>query len=163
MPIFTPDKPLRDLPKTPVILNVILRGVDQARAQSATDGPDGWSVLEVLCHLNDYEQIFNDRVRLILGSDLPLLPGYNQLELVKTNHYADQNFAEVFASYVSRRRALLALLRGLSPEQWNRRGVHSVWGEVTIVEQMSYVPTHDLNHIEQIIKALGTSPDLTAL
>lgn len=163
MPTFTPEKALRDLPKTPVILNVILRGVDQARAQSATDGPDGWSVLEVLCHLNDYEQIFVKRAHAIVESDHPQFGPLDHDGWVKAHHYAEQNLADIFASFLSRRRAFLAFLRGLTPEQWQRVGVHHAWGELSVVELATNTTLHDVNHIEQIIKALGASPDLAAL
>ena len=163
MPAFTPQKAVRDLVKTPVILNVVLRGVDQQRAQQATDGTDGWSVLEILGHINDYEQIFTDRVRLALETERPNFPGYDPDERAKTLAYAQQDFAEVFASYVDRRRTFVALLRGLTPVQWQRTGIHRESGEMTVVEIALNSTLHDVNHIEQIIKALGTSPDLVAL
>lgn len=163
MALFTREIALRDLPKTPVILNVILRGVDQAQAQSATDGADGWSVLEVLCHLNDYEQIFIDRAHQLLAEDMPTFAAYDQVALVQANRYAEQNLRDVLASYVARRRAHLELLRSLTPEQWQRRAIHPVRGEVILTELSAYTVMHDVNHIEQIVKALGASPDLAAL
>lgn len=163
MPTFTPEKTLRDLPKTPVILNVILQGVDQQRAQTSTDGPDGWSVLEVLSHMNDFEQIFLDRVMKMVETDLPRFEAIDPDALAKNSDYAGQNLSEVFASYVSRRRAHLAFLRGLTPEQWQRTGVHYASGEQTVVELATNTTLHDVNHIEQIIKALGSSPTLATL
>ncbi len=163
MPVFNPEKALRDLPKTPVILNAILRGVDQQRAQTATDGADGWSVLEVVCHLNDFEQVFLDRAHLILEYDLPHIEHVDQDALVISNRYAEQNLRDVFASYVAKRREYLALLRGLSPDQWQRKAIHYTWGEMAMVELATNTTLHDVNHIEQIVKALGSSPDLAAL
>jgi hypothetical protein len=163
LPTFTPEKTLRDLPKTPVILNVILQGVDQQKAQTLRDGADGWSVLEVVCHMNDFEQIFTDRVRRIVESDLPYFESIDPNALARTNHYNEQSLSEVFASYVSRRREQLALLRALTPEQWQRKGVHYASGEQTIVELATNTTLHDVNHIEQIIKALGSSPTLSTL
>lgn len=163
MPAFTPQKALRDLVKTPVILNVVLRGVNQQRAQEATDGADGWSVLEILGHMNDYEAIFPDRVRMALEQERPHFPGYDPEERARTLAYNQQDFAAVFASYVNRRREFVALLRGLTPEQWQRTGIHRESGELTVVEIALNSTLHDINHIEQIIKALGTSPDLLAL
>jgi uncharacterized damage-inducible protein DinB len=163
MPLFTPELALRDLPKTPVILNAILRGVDQARAQSATDGADGWSVVEVVCHLNEYEKIFTDRALLLLASEVPTFESFDQAALARENHYTEQNLREVLASFIARRRAHLELLRGLAPEQWQRRAIHPVRGEVSLVELATYTTLHDVNHIEQIVKALGASPDLAAL
>jgi hypothetical protein len=163
LPLLNRERALRDLPKTPVILNVILQGVDQHRAQTATDGADGWSVLEIVGHMDDFEAIFIERVQLALEADQPKLPAYNQLELALTNRYNEQNLADLFARYVSRRREFLSLLRGLTPEQWQRQAIHPEAGAVTVLEVTLNATLHDVNHIEQIIKALGSSPTLAAL
>jgi len=163
MPIFSPEKALRDLPKTPVILNVILHGIEQERALEATDGPDGWSVLEILCHLNDFEEFFVTRAQKIVETDLPKFPPIDHEALVIENQYKEQNFEDVFVVYVRRRRAFVKYLRGLTPEQWQRTGDHPSWGIITLVEHVINVTLHDVNHIEQIIKALGTSETLDTL
>lgn len=157
MPIFSPEKALRDFVKTPVILGVIVRGVDQQRARQATDGPDGWSVLEVMCHLNDYETIFFDRARQIVETDLPKFGTVDHEALVTINDYAGQDFAGVLASYSAKRRVYVDFLRQLSADQWQRRGIHPSWGEITLVEHVINTTLHDVNHIEQIIKALGSA------
>ncbi|MFN8447054.1 MAG: DinB family protein [Anaerolineae bacterium] len=158
MPMFTPEKALRDFPKTPVILSAILQSVDQRRAQEARDGADGWNVLEVVCHLNDFEQIFFDRARRIVETDLPRLESVDQNALVRDNRYAEQSLAEALASYLSRRRAFIAFLRGLSAEQWQRKGIHYASGEVTLVDFVTNTTLHDVNHIGQILNALGSAP-----
>lgn len=163
MPLFTAQAALRDFLKTPVILNAVLSGVDQQRAQTATDGADGWSVLEVVCHLNDYEQIFLDRAKQIINEDRPDFPPYSQNELAAANRYSEQALTEVLASYYSRRRSFIDFLHGLPDEQWARSGVHASYGEMTLVELVVKTTLHDVNHIEQIVKALGTSPQLSAL
>ncbi|HVU10851.1 MAG TPA: DinB family protein [Phototrophicaceae bacterium] len=157
MPIFTPDKALRDLPKTPVILSIILKDVTQQQAQTARDGADGWTVLEVMCHLNDYEQVFVERTHQIVESDYPHIENIDHLAWVSDHRYAEQQLADVFARYLSTRRAHLAFLRGLTPDQWQRKALSMLWGEITLVEHVTNITFHDVNHTEQIIKALGTS------
>ena len=163
MPMFTPEKALRDFPKTPVILSTILQGVDQERAQTARDGADGWSVLEVLGHMNEFEQVFFERSRLIVEADVPKFASLDPNTLVETHHYNDQTLTDVFASFVTTRRAHLAYVQALTPEQWQRTGIHSTSGEVTLVENIINTTLHDVNHIEQIVKALGSAKPLAAL
>jgi len=43
----------------------------------------------------------------------------------------------------------------LSDEQWERRGQHPYFGETTILTQAVNNAIHDLDHIEQIARALG--------
>ena len=58
---------------------------------------------------------------------------------------------------------MLKMLRALTPEQWQRKGIHYASGEQTVVELATNTTLHDVNHIEQIIKALGSSPTLSTL
>jgi uncharacterized damage-inducible protein DinB len=163
MPMFTPEKALRDFPKTPVILSIVLKGVSQKRAQQARDGADGWTVLEVLGHMNEFEQAFFQRSRLIVETEMPKFPALDPEALAKAHHYNDQKLADVLASYLNTRRAHLAYLQLLTPEQWQRKGIHPVSGEVTLVENVTNTTLHDVNHIEQIVKALGSSKPLALL
>ena len=163
MPIFTPEKALRDFPKTPVILSVILKDVSQKKAQTARDGADGWTVLEVLGHMNEFEQAFFQRSRLIVETEMPKFPALDPEALANAHHYNDQKLAEVLASYITQRRAHLAYVQALAPEQWQRKGIHPASGEITLIENVTNTTLHDVNHIEQIIKALGVSKPLEAL
>ncbi len=155
MPIFTPEKTLLDLPRTPIILQTILHGVDQQRASSATDGPDGWNVIEIVGHLNDYDQIFLERTQTMIEGDAPALGSHDQDELVRQHGYKTQPLTDVLASFLSRRRAFIDYLSGLSAEQWQRTGVHPSWGAITVLDQAINVTHHDVNHIAQVIKALA--------
>lgn len=152
---FTPDAALRDFTKTPVILEAVLAGVEQQRAQQATDGPDGWSVLEVVCHLNDFEQIFFDRAKSMIETDRPNYPPYDPNVRVQEHNYAGQQLAEQLASFRARRAEFAAFVRALPPDAWQRTGVHASYGEMNMVELVIKTTLHDVNHIDQILKALN--------
>lgn len=64
--LINPGKALRTLRKTPLLLTTLLDGVTGAQARALRDGPDGWSVLWIICHLCDIEAIFTQRVRDLL-------------------------------------------------------------------------------------------------
>jgi hypothetical protein len=157
MPILTPEKALRTLRKNPLILDAILRDVTQKRAASATDGPDGWSVLEVMCHLLDFEEIFFTRARRILNETKPHFQAVDQLELVRLHDYKHQDLRDRFERYVELRRQLIALIEHSTDAQWSRRGVYADSTVVTLLELAINIGLHDVNHIEQIVRALGVS------
>jgi hypothetical protein len=160
MPIMTPERTLMYLRKSPVILNAILKDVSQERAQQATDGPDGWSIVEIVCHLRDYENIFLERAHMMLDQDNPKLPGYNQEELARERNYKIQNLREAFDGYVSSRQSFVHLLSGLSDEQWHRPGRHPNWGDINMLELGTNAALHDLNHAEQMVRTLGVGAAL---
>ena len=155
MPILNPAKALRSLRKTPVILEAMLRDVTQEQAQQYTDGPDGWSVLYVMCHLADYEFIYYERVQLMLETDEPLFPDVNNDDLIRDHDYAARKLREEYRRYAEQRQVLIAVLEGLTDEQWARRGMYPTAGEATVLSLAINVALHDLNHIEQIVHTLG--------
>lgn len=163
MPMFTPERAILNLRRTPVILNGVLIGVDQALAQTATDGADGWSVLEVVCHLNDFEAIFLERIRMMIESDNPQFPAYDQVALADERRYADQDFVAVLTNLMSRRRSTIDYVSALDAEQWARPGIHAAHGAVTVMDTVVNMPLHDVIHIEQILKALGKATPFSEL
>lgn len=154
MSVLSLEKALRDLPHTQSIFETILKGVPQDVAEHATDGPEGWSVLFVACHMLDYETVFFDRIRWVVESDYPTFTFPNNDELIRDHDYAHQNLAAVITQRAEGRRALLAYIKNLSPEQLARKGVHPTIGESTALELIINVILHDVNHTDQIIKAL---------
>ncbi len=157
MPIFTAEKALRTLRQTPIILKSILQNVSQAQARKAIDGEDGWTVVEIVCHLRDMEAVFFARAQRMVEADYPHLPSIDQLELVVKNDYAHQDLKKTLTAFLQKRQAFIEWLETLNDEQWKRRGIHAEYGEYSVVELAINNAVHDVNHIEQILKALGDS------
>lgn len=157
MAVLNLPKAIRSLEKTPVILNTILSGLTQEQSVSATDGPDGWSVLFILCHLRDYETIFLERVQRAVEEDRPRLPYRFNNDLIRDNDYANQNFAKILGDLALRRERTLAYIRPLTDEQLARTAIHPTWDENTARDYIVNIALHDIDHTEQIIRALQFS------
>lgn len=160
MTLVTPDRFLTNARRTPVILNALLAGVTQERAMGATDGPDGWSVVEVVCHLRDFEGFFRGRVELMLAEDRPALPAYDHEALAIERDYQHQDLREAFASLLAQRRSFVELLAGLTPEQLARTGVHPENGPISVFDAIVQLTHHDLTHLDQIARCLQLSDRL---
>lgn len=154
MAVLNLPKAIRSLEKTPVILNTILKGVTQEQSVHATDGPNGWSVLFIICHLRDYETIFLERVQRAVEEDNPRLAYRSNDDLIQDNDYANQDFNEVMTHLASLRERTLAYVRPLTDEQLARTAVHPMWGENTALAYIVNIALHDPDHTEQIIHAL---------
>lgn len=154
MAVLNLQKAIRSLEKTPVILNAILKGVTQEQSVQASDGPDGWSVLFILCHLRDYETIFLERVQRAVEEDKPRLLYRSNDDLIRDNDYANQNFMEILGELATRRERTIAYIRPLTEAQLTRTAVHPTWGENTALEYIINIALHDIDHTEQIIRAL---------
>lgn len=160
MTYVTPDRFIADARRTPVILNAFIGDLSADRAMEAKDGPEGWSVVEVVCHLRDFEGFFRGRVELMLAHETPALPRYDHEALAKERDYQHQNLQDVFADLLSQRIAFLELLGSLSPEQFSRTGIHPESGSISVFDALVQVIHHDLTHLDQIARCLGLSDRL---
>ena len=160
MALITPDRYLLALRKTPVVLKALLNGVSQEKAQQFTDGPDGWSVVETMCHIRDSAEISFVRAQRILADDQPTLPNFDPLEASQRRDYKQASLAAEFDAYLESRKALVTLLTQVTEAQWQRQGIHSIYGRLTLLELLVFITWHDLNHIEQIARTLNLSEAL---
>ena len=148
---------IEGLEKSGQILGLILADVSQEQAQSVRDGDDGWSVLEIICHLRDYQDIFAERIRRMLEEDNPTFKLYDdtaRMALVVENDYANQDLKNVFDDYRSARRQLIICLSSLRDDQWTRVGSFAANDEVDIVMPVVHTLLHDADHTEQIARIL---------
>lgn len=150
--ILNPDKALRTLRKTPALLDLALAGLDEAAARALRDGPDGWSVLFIACHLRDYERVVAARVAAILAEDDPTLPTLDNDALARDGDYAHQSLAAVRADLRAARAALIARLAALDADQWQRPGHHPQQGAGTLLDIAINTALHDFDHLEQIAR-----------
>jgi hypothetical protein len=156
----TPDRFITNARRTPVILHGLLHSVTQERAMAATDGPDGWSVVEVVCHLRDFEGFFRHRVELMLTHDNPELPAYDHEALAIERDYQHQELRNALAVLLEERREFIALFESLTPEQFQRTGIHPENGQITVLDSAVQLTHHDITHLDQITRCLDLSEQL---
>jgi len=156
MGVVNPGRFTRALKENSTILKSILRGVTHEEAQQARDeGPDGWNVIEVLCHLRDFDIIFMDRARAMVEQDRPPHTPVNHLQMVIENKYAEQPFETALSEYLAHRAEFIAWVDSLSESDWERTGKHPENGDITVLDQIVQASDHDTNHYEQIARILG--------
>jgi hypothetical protein len=146
---------LAQMVRTPAILQAVLHGVTQDQAVSATDGPNGWSVIEILCHLRDFDGYFQQRCHLMLAEANPALPAFDHEAIAIKQNYQAQQLVNVWPAYAASRQRFVALVESLTDEQLNRPGIHPESGPITVLDQSLRAVLHDIDHSEQIARSLG--------
>ena len=137
----------------PVVLGTLLRGVDAARARERpTDGD--WSVVEVVAHLGDAEELAFGRVRRMVDEDDPLLPAYDQEALATEHRYRDRSLDEAFDRFTRLRAEQRAFLEALDEAGWARTGRHEEVGEISVRQLTAHMAAHDAAHLAQIARLL---------
>lgn len=145
--------PVEALAGFPAELQRLLDGYsDDALRKPASDG--GWSVLENLCHLSDWEAVFLDRAQAIRDRDRPDLPAYDDALWEIERNYREQDPAATLARFAARRGEMVELLAGLDAAGWEREGVHALLGPISMRWIAGYLVDHDRGHLEQIGDAL---------
>jgi len=143
------------LKTTPDTLKGLLAGVSEGQARLAKGGDENWSVLEVICHLRDAEEISLQRTITMRDQDNPLIISYNQETLAQERDYQNANLLEALTGFANVREQHLSVLSALSSEQWKRSGQHDEIGDITIFSFVIHKVSHDAVHCAQIARQLA--------
>ena len=117
-----------------------------------------WAAKEIVCHMRDTEEMFFNRFQGVLAQENPLFPSVDMDRWAEERKYLECDEAEALASFRARRGKLIALLRELRPEQWERTGISPKHGQMTIGVLVERMAGHDANHLDQIKRALTGNP-----
>ena len=132
----------------------ILANVSQEDATTYRDGGDGWTVLEVLCHLRDFEVIALQRAMMMRIQETPHLPFFYHERIVAERNYNGQDLQEVLADLMEKRMAFREWFKSLSAEEWERGGHHPERPSFSMTDAVMQVGLHNATHIEQILRIL---------
>ncbi|MBZ0302658.1 MAG: DinB family protein [Anaerolineae bacterium] len=161
-PVQLRDRHLTIIEATCAAFGHVLRTITQEQAQTwrdQNDAPNGWTALEVLGHLADFDEYFYQRAVMMLEQDNPQLPAYNHKALAVEHAYNQQDKDAVYARLVQSRARFITFFRQLTDEQWARVGVHPERGHFTMWDALMQVATHDSRHLEQLIRIIsGATP-----
>lgn len=137
------------LKQTPMVLDGMLAG-RTAEQLAHKPAEDEWSVLEVVGHLNDVEEISIYFIELATGKNPPEMGGFDPAQKVREMGYQQGDIDEIAASFNERRVQRIALLESLSPEDWDRTIDLPGQGPLTVRQVTIHLAAHDVNHLAQI-------------
>jgi uncharacterized damage-inducible protein DinB len=153
-------QPLADrltrLERTADELAAALRGRSDAVLSRRPD-TKSWAAREVVCHLRDTEELFMTRFAQVMAMDEPKLPPLDPAtpdRWAEERQYLRNDAAEALAAFRKRRAESLAFVRGLTPDQRKRGGLHPTRGRMTAADFVTLMAWHDDNHLDQLKRAL---------
>lgn len=117
-----------------------------------------WSTLEVVCHLADFEIVCADRLKRVIAESEPTLFGGDPDVFAARLAYHDRDLEEELQLIELVRRQVARVLRTCRPEDYQRRGIHSEVGPLTLESLLQRVINHIPHHvrfIEEKRKALS--------
>ena len=110
--------------------------------------PGTWSIQQIVLHVVDSDLVLTDRMKRVIAEDNPLLMGFDESKFAARLHYdaADANAACQLFSL--NRRLMGDLLKKFSADDFNRTGIHSERGKVTLTDLL----TNAVNHLQHHLK-----------
>ena len=136
------------------ILGHILKNITEEQAHTLQDGPEGWTIIEVVCHLRDFDIIFYNRAKMMLEQDHPQLPAFDHEAMAIEKNYQGDELAYAYYDLKESREKFVEFFKSLTDEQWERTGVHPERDSFTMTDAVMQVGLHDTDHLEQITRIL---------
>lgn len=112
----------------------LLRGLEGLTREelAAFPQPGKWSAQQLALHLMDCDLIASERMKRVVALENPLMLGFDENAFLRNLHY-DAMDARLAAEVLQKNRALTAaMLRALPAAAFERKGVHSERGVVTL-------------------------------
>jgi DinB superfamily len=139
---------------TPEVLEALLDGCMQEQATAARGDEEGWSIVEVACHLRDAEEQALSRMRLMRDNIHPVIVAYDQEHWARERNYPEASLREVLTAFNRFRAQHVTELAQLSPQEWEHTGQHEEQGTITISSHTLHIVSHDALHAAQIARQL---------
>lgn len=117
-----------------------------------------WSTLELVAHIADFEPVYVDRMKRIIAQEDPTLFGGDPDLFARKLAYHDRDVNEELALIAACRTHMARILRTLPDSAFQRRGIHSENGPMTLEKILSNIANHIPHHlpfVEEKRKALG--------
>lgn len=111
-----------------------------------------WSIRQVVCHIADFEPVNADRMKRVIAEDNPTLPGADQNGFAARLGYADRNVTEELQLIELTVSQMLRVLQNCDIEDFQRTGVHSEDGPMTLESLLERTTNHIPHHISFIDK-----------
>ena len=135
----------------PQLLRKAVSGMPQEQL-IARPVPGRWSTLEVVCHLTDFEIVGADRIKRVIAENEPRLLGCDENLFAARLAYHQRNAEEELLLVELIRKQVATILRTLKHEDFQRRGIHSESGPLTLEALVQRITGHIPHHVRFIEK-----------
>ena len=132
-------------------LDLTLRGVS-IDSLSKNVVPGKWSAHEQLAHLARYHQIFLQRIDRILTEQTPAFSRYRAEDDPEWPAWTSLPTPQLLARLSSMRAKLMARLRSLSKEDFERTGVHPKLGAMSLSLWLEFFLVHEAHHLYAVLQ-----------
>jgi len=143
------------LERAPSIIVPLVREVPESILKWRP-APGKWSAHEHACHLAVVHRLFFDRLDAMLAKPHPVFRPYDPAADDPDDRLSKLDLDESLRMFVEDRRRLVARLRTLSADDWERTAVHGEYSHYGMLIMFRHVALHDFFHAYRIEQCLLT-------
>ena len=133
----------------PELLAVMLTGVYGDEIDYAT-APGKWSIRQLTAHLADTELVAAQRFRSVIAEDQPKLIAFDQEAWARNLDYGRRLPKQSLETFRRLRAENYELLKALPESAFERTGMHSVRGAVSLGQMLTTFADHVESHARQM-------------
>jgi hypothetical protein len=111
--------------------------------------PETWSLAAIAAHLAESEIALSWRYRQVAEKEGAALAGYDQNLWYRLGDYDSRDCEASLAQFRLLREANLRMFARLTPEDWQRSGIHAERGRLTMMDLVAQAAGHDVSHLQQ--------------
>lgn len=138
-------------------VNVLRDAVHASAGADADARPvdDKWSIREVVCHLADAEILYADRIKRVLAENRPTLFAAEPERFRRALFCLKRSLEDELKVVAAIRTHMLCILKSCNADDFERVGVHSVDGPLTLLNLLRRVTAHIPHHVAFIEEKLN--------
>jgi hypothetical protein len=140
---------IAEIAETPARLREAVRGLTGEQLDTPYR-PGGWTVRQVVHHVPDSHLNAYMRYRLALTEDEPMIKSYDEARWAELVDARTAPVAPSLALLEALHERWVALLRGLTPEQWRRRFRHPEREVLSLAHDAGVYAWHGRHHVAHI-------------
>ncbi len=133
----------------PELLAVTLTGV-YGEEIDFTTAPEKWSIRQLTAHLADTELVAAQRMRQVIAEDQPKLMAFDQEAWARNLDYARRTPKQSLETLRRLRAENYELLKALPETAFERTGMHSKRGPVSLAQLLTICAEHVESHARQM-------------
>ena len=141
------------LENAPALVVPLVREVP-ARVLKRRPAPGRWSAHEHACHLADVHALFFSRLEQFLSEERPRIEPFDPATQRPDGELLSVDLDEALERFTKDRRRLVARLRELSPEFWQRTAEHGEYSHYSVLIMFRHLALHDCLHAYRIEELL---------
>jgi hypothetical protein len=112
--------------------------------------PGQWSIRQIVAHLADAEMVAGGRLRQIIAEDHPQLQAYDQNAWAANLDYSRRKTSQALETFRRIRGENYELLKDLPAPTFEREGIHSERGAMSLKQLLQLMAEHAENHASQV-------------